>query len=132
MVRNRRRARGPGEPAIGAAAQAAFEDARALALEMGRGTPARHFDAMSAGLVLTHGESAYRCVGAWLAAQDNGCWAPPNRAQVLITDQRLICRCDDGRVLSLLWAEVAGLQIVLDRRLPRAHGRRRDGGDGRF
>jgi hypothetical protein len=30
------------------------------------------------------------------------------------TDRRLLCRCDDGRLLALLWAEVCGLQIALD------------------
>ena len=114
-MRSRRRARNSGEPESSAAAQAAaFDDARALALEMGRGIPSRHFDAMGAGLVLGRGETAYRWVGAWLAAQDRGCWAPPNWAQALITDERLLCRCDDGRLLSLPWAEVTGLQIVLD------------------
>jgi hypothetical protein len=114
-VRLSRRAGNSGEPAIAAAAQAAaFDDARALALEMGRGNPSRYFDVVGAGLVLAIDETAYRWVGAWLAAQDGGCWAPPNWAQALITDERLLCRCDDGRLLSLPWAEVTGLQMVLD------------------
>lgn len=114
-MRGRRRASNPSDPESPVAARAAaFDDARALALEMGRGTPARYFDAMRAGLVLTHGETAYRSVDAWLAARDGGCWARPNWVQALVTDQRLLCRCDDGRLLSMPWTEVTGLQIVLD------------------
>jgi hypothetical protein len=115
-VRSRRRARSFSEPesSVAAAQAAAFDDARALALEMGRGVPALHFDATRAGLVLGRSETAYRWVGAWIAAQDGRCWAPPNWAQALITDERLLCRCDDGRLLSLPWADVTGLQIGLD------------------
>ena len=114
-MRSRRGAGNSSEPENTVAAQAAaFDDARALALELGRGIPARHFDAMREGLVMGRSEVAYRRVGAWLAAHDGGCWAPPNWAQALITDERLLCRCDDGRLLSLPWSEMAGLQIVLD------------------
>lgn len=114
-MNRRRRVRDPGEAATGAAVQAtALDDARALALEMGRGVPARHFDAMREGLVLGHSETAYRRVGVWLTAQDGRCWARPSWVQVLVTDQRLLCRCNDGRLLSLPWAEVTGLQVALE------------------
>ena len=114
-MRRRRKARNLGERAGSASARAAaFDDARALAVELSRGIPSRHFNAMSAGLVLAPGETAYRWVGVWFAAQDCGGWAPSNWAQVLITDERLLCRCDDGRLLSLPWVEVTGLEIVLD------------------
>lgn len=69
---------------------------------------------MSACLVLWPGEIAYRWVGAWLMVQDSGSWAAPSWTHILITDQRLLCCFDDGRLLSLSWSEVAGLQIVLD------------------
>jgi hypothetical protein len=114
-VSRRHKSRSSGEPTNFALAEpAAFDDARALALEIARGTPARGFDAMSAGLVLIPGETVFRCVGAWLAAQVGASWAPPNWAQAVVTDQRLLCKCDDGRLLSLFWAEVSGLQIVLE------------------
>ena len=70
---------------------------------------------MRAGLVLLPSETAYRWVQAWIMAQHDGCWAPPSWAQILVTDQRLLCRCGDGRLFSLYWSEVAGIKIALDR-----------------
>jgi hypothetical protein len=114
-VKRGRTARNLDEPEGYAAARAgAFDDARALALEISRGIPSRRFDAMGAGLVLGSSETAYRWVGAWLTAQDCGSWAPPNWAQVLITDERLLCGFDDGRLVSLRWTEVGGVQIRLE------------------
>jgi hypothetical protein len=93
---------------------AAFDDARALAVEISRGVPSLHFDAMSAGLVLSPEDSPYRWVGAWLAVQDAGSWATPSWTQILITDQRLLCCLDGGRLLALRWPEVTAVQIALD------------------
>ena len=91
-----------------------FDDARALAVELSRGVASLEFDAVSAGLILFPGETVYRCVGAWLTTVDRGSWAPPNWAEILMTDRRLICRCDDARLLSLSWTHVTGLQIGLE------------------
>ena len=95
------------------AGAAALDDARALAVELSRGVASLEFDAVSAGLILFPGETVYRCIGAWLTTMDRGSWAPPNWAEILITDRRLICRCDDARLLSLSWTDVTGLQIAL-------------------
>jgi hypothetical protein len=114
-VRSRRKARDTWEPAVASAEQeAALDDARELALEISRGVPSHHFDAMSAGLVLGPEETAYRRTGAWLLVQEFGSWALPSWTQVAITDQRLLCCCNDGRLLSLCWTEVAGVQVALD------------------
>jgi len=115
-VRSRRKARNFREPPGAAAARsAAFDDARALAVEISRGVPSHHFDAMSAGLVLGSEETAYRWTGAWLLVQEFGSWARPSWTQVAITDQRLLCCCNGGQLLSMYWMDVAGVQIVLDR-----------------
>ena len=114
-MRSRRRARDPGKSVADAVAQAAaLDDARALAVELSRGVPSLEFDAVSAGLILLPGEVVYRCVGVWLAAMDRGSWAPPNWAEVLLTDRRVLCRCDDARLLSLSWTDVTGVQIGLE------------------
>ncbi|MGN6129144.1 MAG: hypothetical protein ACTHOK_02270 [Nocardioidaceae bacterium] len=114
-MRSRRRAREPIEAAPDAVAHAAaLDDARALAVELSRGVASLEFDAVSAGLILFPGETVYRSVGAWLSTPDRGSWAPPSGAEVLITDRRLICRCDDARLLSLSWRDVTGLQIRLE------------------
>jgi hypothetical protein len=114
-VRRRRKARNLGEPQRTAAARAAaFDDARALAVEITRGVPSRHFDAMSAGLVLVPGEQAYRWVGAWLMVQYAGSWAAPSWTQIVVTDQRLLCRFADGRLVSLRWCQLTGVRISLE------------------
>ena len=96
-----------------AAGATALDDARALAVELSRGVPSLQFDAVSAGQILFPGETVYRCVGVWLATVDRGSWAPPNWAEVLLTDRRMLCRCDDARLLSLSWTDVTGLRIDL-------------------
>lgn len=114
-MRRRRKTRNFGEPkGSPAACETAFDDARALAVELSRGIPSRHFDAMTAGLVLAPGEEAYRWVGAWLVVQDAGSWAPPSWTQILITDQRLLCRGDDARLLTLHWCQLTGVRISLE------------------
>ena len=113
-MRSRRKIGRLGEQASIAQARAvAYDDARALAVELGRGVSSSGFDSMSAGLVLLPGEIAYRWVQAWIMVQHDGCWAPPSWAQILVTDQRLLCRCGDGRLVSLYWSEVVGMQIAL-------------------
>ena len=114
-MRSRRKIGRLGEQASIAQARAvAYDDARALAVELGRGVSSSGFDAMSAGLVLLPGETAYRWVQVWIMVQHDGCWAPPSWAQILVTDQRLLCRCGDGRLVSLYWSDVVGMQIALD------------------
>ena len=115
-MRSSRKIRRLGEQAsIAQARAAAYDEARALAVELGRGVSASGFDAMGAGLVLLPGETVYRWVQAWIMVQHDGCWAPPTWAQILVTDQRLLCRCGDGRLFSLYWSEVVGIQIALGR-----------------
>lgn len=91
----------------------ARDDARRLAIEIGRGQPDTMFDAMAAGVVLKQGETAYRQVPVWLTAFDHGHWASPNPAQAIVTDQRLLCRLHTGCLASLPWHHLAGLHINL-------------------
>ena len=107
-MRRKRKNRAVVEP--DAALSAAFDDARALAVEISCGRPSRPFDVMGAGLLLTPGEQAYRWLGVWVSVQDAGDWALPSWTQILITSRRLLCRCADGRLVSLVWGEVTGLQ----------------------
>ena len=92
---------------------AAFHDARALALEFGRGQPRTPFDPMAAGVVLWPAETVYRQVGLWLSVLDHGVWAVPSWANVLVTDQRLLCRFGSGALASLPWRGLVGLRIDL-------------------
>ena len=115
MRRRRKIGRLGEQKSIAGAQTAAYDDARALAVELGRGVCSSGFDAMSAGLVLLPDETAYRWVQAWIMVEQGGCWAPPSWAQILVTDQRLLCRCGDGRLFSLYWSEVVGIQIALGR-----------------
>lgn len=112
-MRSRGESRAVIQPA--AALEAAFDDARTLALEISCGIPSGSVDVMTLGLVLDAGETAYRCAGVWLAVQDAGAWTHPMWITVVVTDQRLLVRCEDGRLLSLSWAHVTGLQPVLGR-----------------
>lgn len=91
----------------------ARDDARALALEIARGTPATRFDAMGAGIVLLPGETAYRQVGTWLYVLDRGCWGAPSQVQVLLTDHRLLCQMPAGAMASLPWQGAVGLSVDL-------------------
>jgi hypothetical protein len=91
----------------------AYHDARALALELARGVPSARFDPMREGVVLQSGETLYRQVRIWVRVQQDGRWADASFADVLVTDQRLLCRFATGRLASLWWNGVVGLHIDL-------------------
>lgn len=92
---------------------AARDDARRLAVEIGRGRPDTPFDAMVAGVVLHPSETAYRQVPVWLIAFDHDHWAVPSPVQAIITDQRLICRLPTWQLATLPWRGLVGLHIDL-------------------
>jgi hypothetical protein len=99
----------------------AFHDARALAIEIARGELSARFDPMTAGVVLQPGEIVYRQLPIWIRVQDDGRWANASFADVVMTDLRLLCRFATGRLFSLWWSGVIGLnadlsteQLVLD------------------
>ena len=91
----------------------AYHDARALALELARGEPSARFDPMRAGVVLQPGETIYRQLPIWLRVQQDGRWASASFADVFVTDQRLLCRFATGRLSSLWWSGVVGLNVDL-------------------
>ena len=91
----------------------AYQDARALALELACGVPSRRFDPMAAGVVLKPGETVYRQLPIWIRVHQNGRWADASSANVLVTDLRLLCRFATGRLSSLWWKGVVGLHIDL-------------------
>ena len=93
---------------------AARDDARRLAIEIGRGQPNAALDAMSLGFVLQPHEVAYRYVPAWLIAFKHGRWAAPSTARILVTDHRLVCNLSSARLASLPWHGLVGLRINLD------------------
>jgi hypothetical protein len=88
----------------------AFHDARALAFELARREPSSHFDPMKAGVVLQPGETVYRELPLWVRVQQDGRWAEGSRADVLVTDMRLLCRFATGRV-SLWWSGVVAIDV---------------------
>ena len=91
----------------------AYYDARALAIELARGEPTARFDPMTAGVVLQPGETIYRQVPIWIRVQENGWWVDASLADVIATDQRLLCRMSSGRLTSLWWNGVVGLNVDL-------------------
>jgi hypothetical protein len=91
----------------------AHHDARALAIELARGVPATRFDPMTAGVVLQPGETVYRQLPIWIRVQENGRWAEASYADVIVTDQRLLCRFATGHLASLWWTGIAGLNVDL-------------------
>ena len=91
----------------------AYQDARALALELACGVPSRRFDPMAAGVVLKPGETVYRQLPIWIRVHQNGRWADASSANVLVTDLRLLCRFATGRLSSLWWSGVVGLNVDL-------------------
>ena len=91
----------------------AYHDARALALELARGVPSARFDPMRAGVVLRPGETIYRQLPIWIRVQENGRWAEASHADVIVTDQRLLCRFVTGHLASLWWTGIVGLHIDL-------------------
>ena len=91
----------------------AYHDARALAIELARDEPSVRFDPMQAGVVLKPGETVYRQVQLWIRVQQDGRWAGASLADVIVTDQRLLCRMGSGRLTSLWWNGVVGLHIDL-------------------
>ena len=91
----------------------AYHDARALALELARREPSARFDPMAAGVVMQPGETVYRHVPLWIRVQQDGRWAGASFADVFMTDQRLLCRFASGRLTSLWWRGVVGLNVDL-------------------
>jgi hypothetical protein len=91
----------------------AHRDARALAIELARGVPSARFDPMRAGVVLRQGETVYRQVPLWIRVQEGGRWADASYADVIVTDQRLLCRMSSGRLTSLWLNGVVGLGVDL-------------------
>lgn len=89
----------------------AYHDARALALELARGEPLTRFDPISAGVVLQPRETVYRLLPIWIRVQQDGCWAEASFAEVLVTDQRLLCRFASGSLISLWWSGIVGLNV---------------------
>lgn len=95
--------------------QAAFADARQLALELAGITEPYALDAMAAGLVLERGEIGRRMAGLWLRMRQGGVWCEPRWTQVLITDRRLLVRLDTGELISLWWGALVGFEPDLER-----------------
>jgi hypothetical protein len=91
----------------------AHHDARALAIEIARGVSSAPFDAMTAGIVLQAGETVYRQLPIWIRVQDDGRWAEASAADVLVSDRRLLCRFGTGRLSSLWWNGIVGLEVDL-------------------
>ena len=91
----------------------AYYDARALAIELARGVPSTRFDPMTAGVVLQSGETVYRQLSIWIREQENGRWAEASYADVIVTDQRLLCRSATGHLASLWWNGIVGLSVDL-------------------
>ena len=91
----------------------AYHDARALAIELARGVPSTRFDPMTAGVVLQPGEIVYRQLPIWIRVQEGGRWADASFADMIATDQRLLCRFASGRLTSLWWNGVVGFHIDL-------------------
>lgn len=112
MITKRRAAR-LAEPQLTRDRAAAFYDARALAIELGRGRSSMAFDPMTARVVLRSNEVPYRQLTVWLFAFDRGEWAAPSPAAVLITNRRLLVRFSCNRLVSLPWTGLLGLQIDL-------------------
>jgi hypothetical protein len=92
---------------------AAYDDARSLAIELGRGSPSCAFDGLAAGIVLMPIETVYRSTEAWLRIQTSGVWGQARSANTLVSNQRLLCRLSDGRWTSLWWNGVVRLQVDL-------------------
>ena len=91
----------------------AYHDARALVIELARGEPVTRFDPMTAGVILQPGETVYRHLPIWIRVQENGRWAEASHADVIVTDQRLLCRFVTGHLASLWWTGIVGLRIDL-------------------
>lgn len=91
----------------------AHHDARALAIELARGVPSTRFDPMTACVVLQQGEKVYRQLPIWIWVQENGRWAEASYADVIVTDQRLLCRFATGHLTSLWWTGIVGLNVDL-------------------
>lgn len=91
----------------------AFHDARALAIELGRGEPSARFDPMEAGVVLQPREIVYRRLPIWIRVHEARCWAVASYASVIVTDIRLLCRFSTGRMASLWWSGVVGVHVDL-------------------
>ena len=91
----------------------AYHDARALAIELARGEPTARFDPMTVGVVLQPRETVYRQVPIWIRVQNEGRWADASFAAVLVSDMRLLCRFATGRLSSLWWSGVVGLNVDL-------------------
>lgn len=70
----------------------AYQDARALAIELGRREPSIRFDPMTAGVVLQLGETVYRQLPIWIRGQVDARWAEASSADVAVTDLRFLCR----------------------------------------
>jgi hypothetical protein len=91
----------------------AYHDARSLAIELGRCKPSIRFDPMTAGVVLQPEEIVYRQLPIWIRVQQDGRWAEASYADVLVTDRRLLCRFAVGRLSSLWWCGVVGIDVSL-------------------
>jgi hypothetical protein len=112
-VRTKQKAAILAEQRLARARTEAYDDARALAIELARGAPSARFDAMNAGVVLEPGESVYRRVSLRIRVQEKGRWADASCAVILVTDNRLLCRFSTGRLSSLWWRGVIGLHVDL-------------------
>lgn len=91
----------------------ARHDARALAIEIARGVSSAPFDPMTAGVVLQAGETVYRQLPIWIRVQNDGRWAEASFVDVIVTDMRLLCRFATGRLSSLWWNGIVGLEVDL-------------------
>lgn len=112
-MRRSPRNQAPGDHAMDRELTAAYQDARALVLELGRGGPSVALDPTAFGVVLLPGESGYRRVSSWLYLFKHTAWGEPIRADVLITNRRLLCRLPHGQLASLPWTGLVGLDIDL-------------------
>ena len=65
------------------------------------------------GVVLQPRETVYRQVPIWIRVQNEGRWADASFAAVLVSDMRLLCRFATGRLSSLWWSGVVGLNVDL-------------------
>jgi hypothetical protein len=71
------------------------------------------YDPMKEGVVLQPGETVYRQVPLWIRVQQDGRWAEASYADVLVSDVRLLCRFAAGRMFSLWWSGIVGLNVDL-------------------
>lgn len=96
-----------------ALAEAAVEDARALALELAGLRAGQAIDPSALGVVLERDEAPLRTVDVWLRWLIDGQWQPAQHCPALVTDRRLVARLAASGLRSFWWGSLVGLTIDL-------------------